>query len=341
MRLISVLLLLSGLSMMLRAQVQHRNVVSGKPLVTHVSTAHAAAHVFNGILYVYVSHDSEAYAGRTSGVSYEPRDYHLLRMNETADAARDLGTVFKPASVGKPYGAQDVAEKDGRYYFYFSVTDRLGIPRIGVACGTSPEGYFRAALNPVGSGFSADPMVFRDDDGRQYMYFRSQGRVQLQRWSDSGCHPVVKEPAGNQPGPGPMIAQMKPDMKSFAETPVPVAINDSSGKPLLADDRARRFYEGAHVHRYKERYYLIYSTGNSHRIVYATSRNPYGPFTYRGVLLPPVAGGNTYASVVAYKGRWYVFYHESSLSAGKSLRSVKMLELVHEGVALSLRSSLQ
>jgi arabinoxylan arabinofuranohydrolase len=46
---------------------------------------------------------------------------------------------------------------------------------------------------------------------------------------------------------------------------------------------------------------------------YATSRSPFGPFTYRGVIIDndhsdPVAWNN-HGSLVEFKGQWYVFYH--------------------------------
>ena len=44
------------------------------------------------------------------------------------------------------------------------------------------------------------------------------------------------------------------------------------------------------MHKYKGQYYFSYSTGDTHKIVYATGNNPYGPFTYQGVILDPVLG---------------------------------------------------
>ncbi len=84
------------------------------------------------------------------------------------------------------------------------------------------------------------------------------------------------------------------------------------------------------MHKYGGRYYLSYSTGDTHLIVYATGDGPYGPFTYRGVVLTPVLGWTTHHSIVEFDGRWWLFYHDSSLSGGKThLRSVKVAELTH------------
>ncbi len=79
------------------------------------------------------------------------------------------------------------------------------------------------------------------------------------------------------------------------------------------------------------RYYLSYSTGDTHLLCYATADNPYGPFTYQGQILRPVVGWTTHHSVCEYEGRWYLFYHDSLLSGGVThLRSIKATELHHD-----------
>mgnify|MGYP002627417052 FL=1 len=53
--------------------------------------------------------------------------------------------------------------------------------------------------------------------------------------------------------------------------------------------------------------------------------NPYGPFTYRGVLLDPVVGWTSHHSICEFKGKWYLFHHDSVPSGGKTwLRSLKV-----------------
>ena len=80
----------------------------------------------------------------------------------------------------------------------------------------------------------------------------------------------------------------------------------------------------------RQKYYLSYSTGDTHKIVYATGETPYGPFTYRGIILNPVLGWTNHHSIVEFKNKWYLFFHDSSMSGGKThLRSVKFTELYH------------
>jgi hypothetical protein len=62
--------------------------------------------------------------------------------------------------------------------------------------------------------------------------------------------------------------------------------------------------------------------------MYAIGDSPYGPFTYQGVVLEPVLGWTNHHSIIEFNGKWYLFYHDSSLSGGQThLRSVKVAEL--------------
>ena len=82
------------------------------------------------------------------------------------------------------------------------------------------------------------------------------------------------------------------------------------------------------MHKYNGKYYLSYSTGTTHTLVYAIGDSPKGPFTFKGKILDPVIGWTTHHSIVEFKGKWYLFYHDSSLSKGVNhLRCVKFREL--------------
>ena len=97
---------------------------------------------------------------------------------------------------------------------------------------------------------------------------------------------------------------------------------------LKAKDEDRRYFEGPWMHKYNGLYYLSYSTGTTHYIVYATSESPTGPFTYRGRIMEPVIGWTTHHSIVEYKGKWLIFYHDCEMSNGiNHRRNVKYTEL--------------
>ncbi|MGB5783625.1 MAG: family 43 glycosylhydrolase, partial [Eudoraea sp.] len=153
---------------------------------------------------------------------------------------------------------------------------------------------------------------------------------QLQRWSSGTYKSEDVYPAEDQMALTPKIAKLTDDMLAFAETPADIQILDKNGSPILAGDNERRFFEAAWVHKYNGKYYLSYSTGDTHNIAYGIGDNPYGPFTYQGVILKPVLGWTNHHSIVEYNGKWLLFYHDSSLSGGKThLRSVKVTELLY------------
>jgi hypothetical protein len=53
-----------------------------------------------------------------------------------------------------------------------------------------------------------------------------------------------------------------------------------------------------------------------------------GPFTFKGEILSPVIGWTTHHSIVQVEDKWYLFYHDSSLSEGVNhKRCVKYSEL--------------
>ena len=82
------------------------------------------------------------------------------------------------------------------------------------------------------------------------------------------------------------------------------------------------------MHKHNGKYYFSYSTGDTHRICYAIGDNPYGPFTYKGVILTPVFGWTTHHSIVKYGRSWYLFHHDSVPSNGiNRLRSLKVCKL--------------
>lgn len=65
-------------------------------------------------------------------------------------------------------------------------------------------------------------------------------------------------------------------------------------------------------------------------MVYATSENPMGPYTYRGRILDPVQGWTTHHSIVEFQGKWWLFYADASLSGGVGyLRSTKYREIMY------------
>ena len=306
-----------------------------QPLVTHLHTADPSAHVFEGKVYIYPSHDIEAgIEANDLGDQYAMVDYRVFRQDSPESEAVDCGEALHLRDV--PWAAQqmwapDAAEKDGRYYLYFPAKRADGIFRIGVAVGDRPEGPFRAEPDPIAGSYSIDPAVLRDDDGEHYMAFGGLWGGQLQQYRDNVFSDANAEPADDEPALGPRIARLTPDMLQFAEAPREAIVLDRHCVPLRAGDHARRYFEGPWLHKYDGRYYLSYSTGNTHTLCHAIGDSPYGPFTFAGVILTPVVGWTTHHSIVEFEGRWWLYYHDALPSGGVDhLRSIKVAELRYE-----------
>jgi len=303
-----------------------------QPLLPGIFTADPSAHVFNRKIFVYPSHDIDAGVPADDlGSHFAMRDYHVFSMDSVGGPVTDHGVVLDIKDVpwaGRQMWAPDAAEKSGKYYFYFPAKDKQDVFRIGVAIGDKPSGPFTARPTPIQGSFSIDPAVFKDSDGKHYMYFGGIWGGQLQRWATGSYQPKDVYPANDQPALSAKVARLDDDMVSFAERPRDVVLQDETGKPLTAGDNGRRFFEASWMHTYNGTYYFSYSTGDTHFIMYATAKSPYGPFTVKGKVLEPVLGWTNHHSIVEFKGKWYLFYHDAQLSGGDThLRNIKATEL--------------
>jgi hypothetical protein len=306
----------------------------GQPLVTHLYTADPSAHVFEGRIYVYPSHDVERGVPQNDeGDHFDMVDYHILSMDDLESPVIDHGPALHVSSVpwaDKQMWAPDAAYRNGVYYLFFPAKDRQGIFHIGVATSARPEGPFQARPEPIVGSFSIDPCSFIDEDGQAYLYFGGIWGGQLQRWQTGKYDPHGEEPADDAPAIGPRVARLSADLTAFSGPVQEIVINDAAGVPLRAGDHDRRFFEASWMHKYQGTYYFSYSTGDTHLLAYATSKSPTGPFTYRGTILEPVLGWTTHHSIVEFRGSWYLFYHDSTLSGGVThLRCVKVAPLQH------------
>lgn len=308
-----------------------------EPLVSEIYTADPSAHVFNNKIYVYASHDiPSTHVEKDCGSQYDMKDYRVFSMDSIGGVVtlHDIALDLKDVPWAKrQLWAPDAAYKNGKYYLYFPAKNIDDVFRVGVAISDKPEGPFKAEPNFIKGSYSIDPSVFTDDDGNSYMYFGGIWGGQLQRWENNtytafDCSKQDRDDPESA-AISPRIAKMTGDMLDFDEDVKEIQILDKEGVPLLTKDYDRRFFEACWMHKREGVYYLSYSTGDTHNIVYATSDNPYGPFTYQGVLNNPVKGWTNHHSVVEIKGKWYLFYHDIQLSNQTTLRNVKVTELFH------------
>ena len=268
--------------------------------------ADPSVHIFNDRVYIYPSHDWECEnVENDNGDQYVMKDYHVLSTDDPMNGeVIDHGCALKLEDIpwaGRQMWDNDCQEKDGKYYMYFPLKDKCDIFRIGVAVADCPEGPFIPQPDPIRGSYS--------------MYFGGLWGGQLQRYKDNKALESAYLPEGEEPALPSRVVKLTDDMLQWAEEPKPVYVVDEEGNPLKAND-PHRFFEASWVHKHNGKYYFSYSTGDSHLLCYAIGDNPYGPFTYKGVILTPVVGWTT--------------HHDSVPSGGKSwLRSLKVCELTY------------
>jgi len=307
-----------------------------QPLIKNIYTADPSAHVFNGKIYIYPSHDIDAgIPENDNGDHFAMRDYHILSLDKIGGKVTDHGVALDIKNIpwgGRQLWAPDAAFKNGIYYLYFPLKNKEDVFQIGVATSKNPAGPFKAQPEPMKGSYSIDPAVFVDNDGSTYMYFGGIWGGQLQRWKDgkydaNGSKTDLLD--DNAPSINCRVVKLKKNMLEFAEPVHEAIVVDSAGKPLLGKDHDRRFFEGSWMHKYNGKYYFTYSTGDTHFLAYAIGKNPEGPFTYAGHFMLPVQGWTTHHSIIEFKGKWYIFYHDTQLSGKTSLRNVKVTRLYH------------
>lgn len=322
-----------------KPQADEKNT-SGKylsePLISKIYTADPSAHLFDGKIYIYPSHDIESgIPENDNGDHFAMRDYHILSMDSIGGKVTDHGVALDVDNVPwakRQMWAPDAAFKNGTYYLYFPAKDKDDIFRIGVATSKNPAGPFTAEPEAIPGSFSIDPAVFTDEDGTSYMYFGGIWGGQLQRWAKgsyeaNGSATDLEKP--DLPALSCKVVKMSEDMLHFDGEVKDVVIVDKNGKELLTADHDRRFFEGSWMHKYQGKYYFTYSTGDTHFLAYAIGDNPMGPFVYAGHFMTPVEGWTTHHSIIEIKGKWYIFYHDTELSGKTWLRNVKVTELKH------------
>ena len=238
-------------------------------------------HYLNGRYWIYPTTDGFQGWSGTKFKAYSSKDLvnwkdHGVILDLGPDVSWADNNAWAPA----------IAERDGKYYFYFCAEQQ-----IGVAVADSPAGPFKDALGKplVAKGGSLkgqmiDPAVFTDDDGQAYLYW------------------------GNGHG---YVVPLNADMVSFDASKV---------KDITPDN----FREGSFVIKRKGMYYFMWSEDDTrsenYHVAYATGPSPLGPWTKRGTILQkrPEYGilATGHHSVVNTPGTddWYMVYHRFALN---------------------------
>ncbi|MFG2731958.1 family 43 glycosylhydrolase [Streptomyces canus] len=255
-------------------------VPTGSPVLPGLN-ADPDVHYLNGEYWIYPTTDGFNGWSGTRFKAYSSKDLvHWKDHGVILDLGADVSWADKYA------WAPAIAEKNGKYYFYFCAEQQ-----IGVAVADSPAGPFKDALGKplVAKGGSLqgqmiDPAVFTDDDGTSYLYW------------------------GNGHG---YVVPLNDDMTSYDAAAV---------KDITPDN----FREGSFVIKRNGTYYFMWSEDDTrsenYHVAYATGPSPLGPWTKKGTILSkrPEYGilATGHHSVVNVPGTddWYIVYHRFALN---------------------------
>ena len=183
--------------------------------------------------------------------------------------------------------APDAHFANNTYYLYYCLASNKNTE--GVATSLSPTGPFKdGKILNTGIHQEIDPAVFTDEDKQVYYIW---GQFDLK------------------------IAKMKSNM---------LEIDSNSIHTNVINEKNHYFHEGAFLTKRNGLYYLVYAdisrANKPTSLGYATSKNIFGPYQYRGVIIdnngcdPQV--WNNHGSIVQFNDQWYVFYHRSSGNSG-------------------------
>ncbi len=100
---------------------------------------------------------------------------------------------------------------------------------------------------------------------------------------------IGQEPTNEKLALSPKVGRLSADMLGFDGALKDVVILNKEGKPLMAGDHDKRFFEASWMHKYNGRYYFSYSTGDTHNIAYAIGNSPMGSVYLPGYNIKPGA----------------------------------------------------
>ncbi len=145
-----------------------------------------------------------------------------------------------------------------------------------------------------------DPGIFFDDDGSGYVIF------------GGGSATSQKRPIGNNF-----------DLIKFSESNGKITLDKNS----LTRISAEKSFEAPYIHKHGDWYYISFNNSGQ-EIGYGMSKNPAGPYAYKGIAIGAVwqindcethscDGGNNHQGFADFKGKTYAVYHDRRLVRAK------------------------
>ena len=284
------------------------------PIIRDQFTADPTARVFNNKVYLYPSHDiNPPFGQRQDWFCME--DYHVFSSEDLTEWT-DHGMIVTQNKVpwvrpdSYSMWAPDCVYRNGKYYFYFpSAPAQGGGFAVGVAIADNPEGPFIPEPEPIKGINGIDPCVLLASDGNAYIF-----------WGAGRC------------------AKLKDNMKELADDNPKEIVKWGNREMEMVGvnclkDLPNRQAEGPFAFEYNGNYYLTYPyvRENTEVLAYAMSKNPMGPYEYKGLIMAEHANGcwTNHHSIINYKGQWYLFYHHNAYSPKDDKRRSAQIEKLY------------
>jgi hypothetical protein len=242
-------------------------------------------------------------------------DYHVFSSENLTDWT-DHGMIVTQNNVPwvRPNSysmwAPDCVYRNGKYYFYFPSAPATGMGfAVGVAISDNPEGPFIPEPEPIKGINGIDPCVLLASDGNAYIF-----------WGNGRC------------------AKLKDNMKELADDNPRETVKWGNREMEMVGvhclkDLPNRQAEGPFAFEYNGNYYLTYPyvREKTEVLAYAMSKNPMGPYEYKGLIMAEQPNGcwTNHHSIVNYKGQWYLFYHHNYLSPNDDKRRSACIEKLY------------
>ncbi len=269
-------------------------------IFTQRYTADPCVIVYNGRVYVYLSHDMD------NQKDYSMDGYTCISSDDLVNWT-DHGEVLMASSIPyiapKRFWAPEAVYRNGKFYLYFCVPQyQTGdIGGTGVTVADNPLGPF---TDPRGSylvsGHIVDPAVMIDDDGQAYLYFPN-GRVNKLTSDMANLMPGEWNVWNNDAHEAPYVTHINGKYQYSYMT-----FNDQELWSCAQHNSGCNDGDANYFHRYN---FLATPTGPV--VEPGASRNDRN-------LMWPVFGNNTQPAIFEFMGNYYSFYHGNKLSVLKN-----------------------
>lgn len=302
------------------------------------------AHIFDGRVYLYGSHDREG------GYTFCMEDYTVWSAPvDDLTEWRCEGVSYRAKQdplyekTGYMYAPDVVKGNDGKYYLYYCMSGEYGFggycQPISAAVSDKPQGpfdYLGVVRNKDGSPMMRyicfDPAVLNDGGVIRLYYGTRYGYEEEEDFSQNEKHigyeismfgktreEILERAASGDNIMGAFMAVLEDDMLTVKEDPKPIIPYKAKG----TDFEEHPFFEAASMRKTEGKYYFIYSSWLNHELCYAVSDKPDGGFRFGGTLVSNGdigykgrkhkdklnMTGTTHGSIENINGQWYVFYH--------------------------------